>query len=154
VAHSAATVAVVLQARGGAKALSEKVERVLAATALPAQQSYDERENCQEKKPHAGQMPLMAGAKAETGVPVVPVRQEFLELVQPEPELPARESPRRRSPGKPKAGSLAALLPVFAASQESKASLVEKGGVYHVLADVAETGELPVLLPQAPELLA
>jgi hypothetical protein len=145
---------VVLQARGGAKALSEKVERVLAAMALPAQRSYDERESCQEKKPHAGQMPLMAGAKAETGVPVVPVRQEFLELVQPEPELPARESPRRRSPGKPKAGALAALLRVFAASQESKALLAEKGGVYHVLADVVETGELPASLPQVPELLA
>jgi hypothetical protein len=98
-------------------------------------------------------MRLMAGAKAETGVPVVPVRQEFLELVQPEPELPARESPRRRSPGKPKAGPLA-VLPVFAVSQESKASLAEKGGVYHVLADVVETGELPALLPQAPELPA
>ena len=80
--------------RQAAKALSEKAALVLAAAALRAQQSCDDRENRPPRKQRKEPLRLKADAKVEIGERAVPVRwasqeRDSQELLQPEPGLPA-----------------------------------------------------------------
>jgi hypothetical protein len=83
----AATVAVDRRVQESKGLLGQAV-RALVAMVWPVQRSCDERKDCPEREPQAGPMRLLrADAKAEIEGLAVPVHQERLALVPPEPEL-------------------------------------------------------------------